>query len=94
MKVKIPVISLLRDNGDGGYSIFVYNSKKELLADHCYLDPDLNLSKDEYNKRCREILSGDDEYEHGYIDTSTIEVEIDENNNVKLAKSIYFHAGQ
>ena len=32
--ITIPVVTRLQDNGDGGYTTYVYNHKKELLCDH------------------------------------------------------------
>lgn len=34
MKYKIPVVTRLQDNGDGGYTMFIYNNSDELIRDH------------------------------------------------------------
>lgn len=88
MIYKIPVVTITYDNGDGGYSVFVYNDYDELIKDHRYAD----RMTDELRK---EILSGEDEYNNGYIDRDYIEIEIDINKETaKLRKPFSFSAGQ
>ena len=82
------VVTRLQDNGDGGYSIHIYNNTDELLANHPKARDGV-LTEDQKE----EILSGDNEYENGYIDSGTIQVNI-EGDVATLAKPLYFHAGQ
>lgn len=82
----LPVITRLQDNGDGGYTIYAYNSEDELIKDH--------PKADEMTPKLRkEILTGDDEYENGYIGSDTIQVKM-VNGKPVLAEPLSFHAGQ
>jgi hypothetical protein len=83
---KIPVVTIMYDNGNGGYSTYVYNNEDELIADH--------RRSDEMTPELREeILSGNDEYENGYIGKRKIEVLVD-GEKVTLLAPICFSAGQ
>jgi hypothetical protein len=99
--ITIPVVTRTQDNGDGGYTTYVYNNNDELIKDHPkstksvfignsrqYVDVHLT------QKEIDDILNEDDPYKNGYIGKSTISIEIDENGVAKLAKSCSFHAGQ
>ena len=99
--ITIPVVTRTQDNGDGGYTNYVYNNNDELIADHPkskkfmkvgekYQDVPVQLTEKEIN----EILNEYDPYENGYIGSSTISIEIDDSGVAKLAKSCSFHAGQ
>lgn len=88
-KYSIPVITRLQDNGDGGWTMYAYNSEEELLNDH-----PKNWDGELTAEQKRAILTEDDPYENGYIGKDTIEVEVTENGQIKLAKNIHFHAGQ
>ena len=88
-KYSIPVITRLQDNGDGGWTMYAYNSEEELLNDH---PKAWNKKLTEEEKRV--ILTENDPYENGYLGKDTIEVEVMENGQIKLAKHIHFHAGQ
>jgi hypothetical protein len=86
-KYSIDVVTRLNDNGDGGYTMYVYNNEEELLKDHPKSDemtPEL----------AEEILSGNDEYENGYIGQDTIEIEVLKDGIARLIKPLIFHAGQ
>jgi len=85
----IDVVTRLQDNGDGGYTMYVYNDNEELLDDHPLAEESL-LSSDQREA----ILSEEDPYENGYIGTDTIEVEVDDNGVARLAVAMSFHAGQ
>lgn len=84
----ITIHTRLQDNQDGGYSFFGYPTLDDLIEDHPLNDGDMT---DELRE---EILSEDDPYENGYIETETIEVGIDENGKVHLIGNLHFHAGQ
>jgi len=97
MKYKIDVVTRLQDNGDGGYTMYVYNSQEEMLENHpksrkwdqekkAYVNVLTQEQRDE-------ILSEDDPYNNGYIDTDSIEIEI-ENGKAKLSNPLAFSAGQ
>lgn len=84
---RIPVVTRTQDNGDGGYTTYAYNTQDELIADHPKADamtPELR----------QEILNGDDEYENGYMGSSSIIVNVAEDDTMTLAEPLHFHAGQ
>lgn len=86
--MKIPVITRLQDNGDGGYTLYAYNSEDELIEDH----PQARRGK--MTPKLREqILTEDDPYANGYIGEDTIEI-IVEDGVARLSKPLSFHAGQ
>jgi len=94
----IPVVTRLQDNGDGGYTMHIYNDEDEMIADHP-LNENANDEGEELSEEIKlKILSGDDEYENGYIGNDTIEVQVECYNQdeakVRLAKPLHFHAGQ
>lgn len=93
----INVVTRMQDNGDGGYTTYFYNSDDELIANHPSTQvwnsetkkyDNIQLSK----KRIEEILSGNNEYEDGYIDHKTIKVKIIE--GVPVIEKFSIHAGQ
>tara|TARA_R110001632_G_scaffold6539_4_gene26717 strand:+ start:398 stop:694 length:297 start_codon:yes stop_codon:yes gene_type:complete len=89
-KLTINVVTRLQDNGDGGYTMYAYNSNDELIKDH----PDYDDGEITDERRAA-ILDGESEYEDGYIDSDTIEIEIDEATGLAyLAEPLSFHAGQ
>lgn len=88
--IHIDVVTKITDNGDGGFSCRLYNNDEEMLAD-CYELED--LEGDEYEAKKEEILSGDDEYQNGYLDTATIKIKKVGDKYI-LAESPYFHGGQ
>lgn len=88
--VSLNVVTRLSDNGDGGYTMYVYNNEEEMLADH----PDNKWGEVMTPEKRLEILNGDDEYENGYLDRKTISLIINDDGTVKLSKEISFHAGQ
>ena len=81
MIVKIEVGTRLQDNGDGGYTMYVYPSyeaAKEGVR-QCILDS--IYDEDDCENEMKELKDFDegkhhDEYEYGYLGTDTIEVEI------------------
>lgn len=90
MKLSIPVVIRTQDNGDGGFTIYVYNNDEEMFADHPMVEGG-ELTKEEKNN----ILNEEDPYENGYIGRDTIEIELDVNTGVaKLEAPISFQAGQ
>ena len=89
---KIRVATRLQDNQDGGYTMYVYNDKEELLKNHP-MAKDGELS----DEQREEILNEEDPYENGYIESDVIEIEVFGNIPLKplrLAKPMVFHAGQ
>lgn len=83
---KIPVVTILYDNGDGGYTMYAYNNEDELIENH--------RSSDEMTPNLREeILRGDNEYENGYVGRDEIDVLVD-GEKVTLVGPICFSAGQ
>lgn len=89
-KTSIQVITRLQDNGDGGYTLYGYNSEDELIKDHpLAVDGEMDA------KTRKDILQEDDAYENGYIGSDRIEVEVDTvTQKVTLRKPLSFHAGQ
>ena len=96
--IQISVVTRLQDNGDGGYTMYIYNNEDELIADHPLSKKwDTKKKKDvtvKISEELREqILSGEDEYENGYIGSDTITIkEVDD--KFVLAKPLSFGAGQ
>lgn len=98
---KIPVIVRTQDNGDGGYSIYVYNTAEELLQDHPKRrtwakkdDGTYGYVDNAFTQEAKDkILNEDDPYENGYISNSTLEISL-ENGVATLTKMAHFHAGQ
>lgn len=82
----ISVITIMYDNGDGGYTMYAYNNEDELIADHRHAD----RMTDELRQ---EILSGYDEYENGYLGEDRITIKVVDGVPM-LAKPLSFHAGQ
>jgi hypothetical protein len=89
-KVTLKVGTLLIDHQDGGYGMTIYPSYKEAEAakrERC-------KEKAEYSKTASAEDWFDDDYETGYLDEGTIELNVDDNGKITLAKELYFHAGQ
>jgi hypothetical protein len=69
--ITIPVVTRLQNNGDGGYTTYVYNNTDELIADHPkrrnyrHSPPDQDRSLTQ--KEIHEILNEYDPYENGVI---------------------------
>lgn len=91
-KYRINLATLIRDNGDGGFTARVYNNDDELLADQYSLQ-DLEKGSLEWNKKAKEILEGEDEYDNGYVGTTSFEIEI-EDGVARLAGILSFQGGQ
>lgn len=100
MKISIPVVTRLQDNGDGGYTLYCYNNNDELIKDHPkFKEWDTKKKQEVFvqptQEQIDEILDGEDEYENGYLGKDTIEIEFDTlTETAKLAKRVSFHAGQ
>ena len=97
--IEIPVVTRLQDNGDGGYTMRIYNTEDELIADHPkskkWDSEAKTYVKVELTEEERlEILDEHDPYENGYMGSNTITVEVNEDGTYKLAKSLSFSAGQ
>jgi hypothetical protein len=87
-KIKIPVVVRTQDNGDGGYTVYLYNNEDELIKNH-----PANEEGDITDERREEILSENDPYEDGYISHDEIVLkEVD--GKLVLDKGVSFHAGQ
>lgn len=94
----IPVVTRLQDNGDGGYTMYCYNSEEEMLADHPLAEKydskakryvQVELTDDQKNS----ILTEDDPHENGYLGTNNITVEVND-GVARLVGPLSFHAGQ
>ena len=86
--ITIKVVTRIQDNGDGGYTTYVYNNYDELIADHPIAETE------EITPEIREnILNEDDPYENGYIGEGTIKLTIC-GDEVILAEPLVFHGGQ
>jgi hypothetical protein len=97
-KHTIQIITRLQDNGDGGYTLYGYNSKEELIKDHPNFDKFNSETKEfEFVKPTQEeiddILNENDPHENGYIGSDSIEIEIVD-GQARLVRPISFHAGQ
>jgi len=95
MKYDINVVTRLQDNGDGGYTLYAYNNKEELLADHPRIENALSdgATPAELAEIKRKILIEDDPYEDGYLGADEISVEIVD-GFARLLEPLRFHAGQ
>lgn len=101
MYYTLKLVTLTRDHGDGSSSTYLYNNMDELLLEHRlsedYFDYDNNgdiigngiLSE----KDKKEILDkiDDNPYDYGSLGTDSIELELLENGQIRLAcpTSIY-----
>lgn len=85
----LKIVTRLQDNGDGGYTMYGYNSNAELLADHPKARRG-TLTEDQKEA----ILSEDDPYNNGYIGQETIVIEIGDDGIARLGKPLHLHAGQ
>lgn len=101
MIITILVVTRLQDNGDGGYTMYVYNSEDELIADHpkCstgkVVDGKYVKTFDGCSDELRdEILNEEDPYENGYIENSMISIKQNKDGSFELAEPLVFHAGQ
>lgn len=84
----LSLITRMQDNGDGGYTTYLYNSEEEMLADHP-LARNGKLSEELKDK----ILTEDDPYETGYIGSENFQVELVK-GQLRLVKSASIHSGQ
>jgi len=98
MEYTIHAVTRLQDNGDGGYTMYVYNNEDELISDHpnskrwnseTHKDETIELTEEERKK----ILSEDDPYENGYIGLENITIKV-ENGVASIVGHLSFHAGQ
>ena len=101
--IEVKVVTRLQDNGDGGYTTYVYNNEDELITNHPKAtnyqeNPDtgvwgyvtVEITQELRNK----ILNEDDPYENGYIGSETIKIKINNDGTISLAEPISFHSGQ
>jgi len=86
----IPVIVRTQDNGDGGYSIYAYNSEQELFNDHHLYE---EAEEEDKEKIGQDILNEDAPYENGYISHENIKIEVVD-GVARLVGNLHFHAGQ
>ncbi len=96
--VEIKVVTRLQDNGDGGYTLFAYNTEDELIANHSKSypwDPSTKSwpFKEMSQEQREEILNEEDPYKNGYIGRDTIKVKIT-SDGVFLAEPLCFGLGQ
>ena len=83
---RIPVVTILYDNGDGSHTMYAYNNEDELIANH--------RKSDEMTPELREeILTEDDPYENGYIGKDEYFEVLVDGEKVTLMKPIAFSAG-
>lgn len=91
-KYTVKLVTRIVDNQDGGFTAYAYNNEEEMLADHPALE-DLDQDSEDYQKKVKEILDEDDEYENGYIGSDSFEIEIS-NSQARLVGHLSFHGGQ
>ena len=87
--IHIPLVSRLNDNGDGGYTMYLFNSDEELLkqfSEHRDVELTPQLIED--------VLTGEDEYENGYIGEETITLHRRKDGKWYIEPGTSFHAGQ
>lgn len=89
----INVVTRTQDNGDGGYTTYVYNNEEELLKDHPVME-DLEPGSDEWEAKAKEILDEDDPYENGYMGSKSFKVEINDDGTARIVGKMSFHGGQ
>ncbi len=102
MRHVINVVTRLQDNGDGGYTMYMYNNNEELLEDHPkgQMFDSTRPDGQKFYKRVlteeekQDILNEDDPYKNGYIGQETIEIEVMEDGSVRLAKPMCLGVGQ
>jgi len=86
--IEVEIYTIVRDCGDGGYSINCYNNIDELIKDHYHY-------QDNPTEKMKElILSCDNEYEYGYLNKTIMKLKINKDGGIELAKPLNFHAGQ
>ena len=91
----IEVGTRLQDNGDGGYTMYLYPSYDAAVA-----AKRAEIEEWEDKDKVEEMLEtfdGDSDnydYEYGYLGEDTLKVTIDEFDNVTLAEVASFGAGQ
>ena len=99
-KATIQVATLVVDNQDGGFTTNIYNDNAELLAEMDSVNMDgEDHDIDDENPMTQEmkdcVLDGDNEFDNGYVGTSTIEINYNsELETYELATPITLQAGQ
>lgn len=78
--IDIPIVVLMKDNGDGEFTAFIYNTEQEMLDNH----PDAPLT----SEREDEILSGKNGYEDGRIVRAKISLKKSDNGEYILANAV------
>lgn len=82
MKTKIlSVVAYHTDNGDGTTSVQLFNNREELKHELEELDNGTTIE---------DVESGEDTYTHGSISEKTIELLLDDDGNVSLARGVFF----
>lgn len=93
----LDVVTRLQDNGDGGYTMYVYNNTDEMLEAHPMAEEFKDgkfVSKQLTEEERAIIVNEEDPYNNGYIGADTIHVCIDDEGKASLAKPIQLSAGQ
>lgn len=88
----IKVVAYASDGGDGGGSIFVYNTLDELREAH--FKPDEQNSKADCEKRFQSALNGYNPFDDGEIINTCIEIESNADGSMRLAKPLFLPYGQ
>ena len=90
-QVEIPIVTRMQDNGDGGYTCYMYPTEDDMIDDH-----PANENGDITDERREQILDEYDPYEDGYVGCDTLFVLIDEDGNISLDPSRInsIHCGQ
>ena len=91
----IPVVTRLQDDQDGGYTMYVYNNKEELIEDH-----PLNTTFDPKTRKYvkggiseeqkKAILSEEDSFQNGSIGKYNISVTVDDDGIARLDDRLTF----
>ena len=98
-EITLRVITRLQDNGDGGYTLYLYNNADDLIREHPN-SKKFNKETRKYEKtelsyqERRDILLEEDPYLNGYISYSDIRLKIVDGKPMLTEKGLSFHAGQ
>ena len=98
MEFTIQAVTRLQDNGDGGYTMYVYNDEEEMLADHpkarAWNSETRRTEPRELTPEERaDILDENDPYDNGYIGSENIDIKV-EDGVASIVGRLRFHAGQ
>lgn len=100
-KVMLDVVTRLQDNGDGGYTCYLYNTEQELVDNHPMFEK-FDMKKKKFyrveptEEEANIILDEEDPYENGYIGSESIALIVNKDGTVELDSSGHnsIHAGQ